>query len=127
LGGSGGPENDARGSVADAEAARRAGELHLEELKKKLTPDVLKKLHWTEKDRDEFLKQAREYQQWLQQHGKEKLSGGRSILPSSGARPVGPAANPTQDSLDSLHILPPPEFRDALRRFSSSPEDRPGP
>jgi collagen type III alpha len=127
LGGSGGPENDARGSVADAEAARRAGELHLEELKKKLTPDVLKKLHWTEKDRDEFLKQAREYQQWLQQHSKEKLSGGRSILPSSGARPVGPAANPAQDSLDSLHILPPPEFRDALRRFSSSPEDRPGP
>jgi collagen type III alpha len=131
LGGSGAPEDDLRGSVRDPEAARRAGELHLEELKKKLTPDVLKRLKWTEKDRDEFLKEARAYQEWLRLHGKdtgkEKLAGGQSVLPSSGAREVGPGVNPLRDPLDSLHVLPPPEFRDAFRRFSSNPAGKSGP
>jgi hypothetical protein len=109
----------------DAAAARRAGELYLEELRSKLTPDVLKKLNWTQKDVDQFMKDARAYQEAQRRQprtpGKDKLSGGTSLLPGQGLRQVGQGPNRLTDPLESLHVLPPPEFSDAHRRFTSSP------
>jgi hypothetical protein len=113
------------GSRVDADFSKRAGDLHLEELKKKLTPDALKKLNWTEKDRERFLKEARAYQEWLRRQstaaGSDKLSGsGQSLLPGTGPRQVGEGPQPLNNPLDSLHVQPPPEFRDSYRRFTGS-------
>jgi hypothetical protein len=114
------------GYKIDPAFARRAGDLHLEELKKKLTPDVMKKLNWTEKDRERFLKEARAYQEWLRAQnkkaGSDKLAGsGHSQLPGTGPRQVGEGPRPLIDPLDSLHVQPPPEFRDTYQRFTASP------
>jgi hypothetical protein len=125
LGGRGGPEEPPRASPADPTFAKRAGDLQLDELKKKLTPDVLKKLNWSEQDLQQFLKDARAYKESSRAAdkatGPDRLRGGGSALPGSGPRQVGPGAGQLNDPLDSLHVLPPPEFRDAHRRFTSSP------
>jgi len=45
--------------LANSEFAKRGGNLNLEDLKKKVTPDILKKAGLTEKDWQQFLKDAR--------------------------------------------------------------------
>jgi hypothetical protein len=112
-------------SASDPATSHRAGDLYLEELRKKLTPEVLKRLKWTDQQQAEFLKDARAYQQRLGNQtnatGNDKLTGaGKSVLPGTGARAVGPGVNPLADPLDSLHVQPPPEFRDAYRGFTRS-------
>jgi hypothetical protein len=119
-------EEQPPGSPVNPAFSKRAGGLYLDELKKKLTPDMLRKLNWSAQDRERFLKEAQAYQERLQRQGQsgspDKLSGaGKSLLPSSGPRQVGPGANRLNDPLDSLHVQPPPEFRDSYRRFTSSP------
>jgi collagen type III alpha len=120
-----------RGSRSDPDLAGRLGNLQLEDLQKKLTPDVLKKLNWTEKEREEFLRQAQAYERWLAQQKRradaDKRQGQGSLLPTEGVRRVAPASPPSAQPLDSRRVPPPPEFSEAYRRFSSQPEGpRPG-
>lgn len=108
---------------------RRGGDLQLEELAKKLTPEMLRKLKWTEQDRARFLQQAQAYEQWLRQQaqkkeGKEFGPGqGISLLPGVSPRQIG-SGTPSSTNVDVRHVLPPPEFREAHRLFTGG-EPRP--
>jgi hypothetical protein len=122
---------DPKGDAASAEHARRAGDLQLESLKKKLTPDVLKQLKWTDEDLRRFLADARAYQDQLRRQSqadakqKQTQPGGRSpLLPSVGLKKVDGTSNPV-DPLNLNRPAPPPEFREAVERFSGRPDVTP--
>ena len=113
---------------ANAAFARRGGVLQLEDLKKKVTPDILKKLNWSDKDWKEFLEQARRYEAAQQKQqpltARDKLSSGSGVLPSTGPRQVRPGADARSDDLSAGRALPPPEFREAQNIFTSRPEGK---
>jgi collagen type III alpha len=121
---------DGKPNPVDEAAARRAGELQLEKLRDRLKdPRFLEKMDWTPKDADRFLEQARAYQEWLRQQGKlagtdkETARGDRSVLKSVGPYRVGERRNATRDPLETGQAQPPPEFREAQRRFTATPRD----
>ncbi|HYT92436.1 MAG TPA: hypothetical protein VEL76_27220, partial [Gemmataceae bacterium] len=116
--------------AVDTAAARRAGELQLENLKKKLKdPGVWKKMGWKDQeDADRFLEQARAYQEWLRQQEKATADNStrpavKNVLPSQAVRPVGPSVNQRRDPLELGDAQAPPEFREALRRFTTKPRE----
>jgi hypothetical protein len=115
-----------RRQAGNQEFAGRGGVLQLEELKKKVTPDILKKLNWTEQDWQRFQEQARRYEAGLRRQqqaaGKDKIRPGSSLLPSTSPRKVGTGTDPRADDLSAGQALPPPEFREAQRVFTSRPE-----
>ncbi len=128
----GGFQDEPGGIEADAAAAKRAGDLQLEELKKKLTPEMRKTLKWEQEDVDRFLRDARAYHERLQQQekvaGPDKLDApgsrrNKSWLPSVGTQQVGPRTAPTRDPLEIGRSLPPPEFREAQKLFTGRPRD----
>jgi hypothetical protein len=120
---------------ANADAAARAGELQLENLKKqidklrdKLTPKVLQELGWTEKEREDFLRKALEdaiLRHKLAEKGVKNqvpLPGSlQALMPGtgprviSGGKDVHDSANPTQT------YEAPPEVREAQRIFLTQP------
>jgi collagen type III alpha len=110
------------------EFARRGGVLQLEDLKKKVTPDILKKLNWSDKDWQQFLDEARRYEAAQQKQppltAKDKLSSGPGVLPSTGPRQVRPGTDARSDDLSTGRALPPPEFREAQNTFTSRPEGK---
>jgi hypothetical protein len=118
-----------RREAGNEDFARRGGVLQLEELKKKVTPDLLKQLNWTEKDWQQFQEQARRYETARQKPqtlpGKDKIRSGSSLLPSTGPRQVGASPDARSDDLSGAQALPPPEFREAQRIFTSRPEGTP--
>ena len=138
--GTAGPQN--RGNIGgddlgaanpvDQKAASRPDELQLELLKKKLdklrgelTPPVLKKLNWTEKDRDDFLRQLRDdalLRQARQKAGKESDPPPRSIealLPSQGPRVIGPDNRERGGQSPTAVAEPPPDVRLATKMFQN--------
>jgi collagen type III alpha len=126
-----GPDDRDKANPIDEEAARRAGELQLESLKKqidklrdKLTPEVMKKLNWTEKEREDFLRQmltAALVRQQKQRMAGEKLAPPGSLqgglLPGNGPRSLqrDPRNNDGQVMIDRPEA--PPEVREALKIF----------
>jgi hypothetical protein len=124
-GGAGSDAEESGTATADKEAARRAGSLQLDDIRKKVTKDVLKKANMTEEEYQRFL-QAREAllkQQPPQPTEKEKLAapsrGGTTGLPSQGVRRVEPGKTDGAVPLERLDAAPaPPEFRESYREFS---------
>src|SRR5260370_10139207 len=111
-------------TAANAAYQKQAGELQLEDIKKKINKDVLKQLNMTDEDFQKFLKA---YQQMLQRKqpsrtDKETLSGpqrGNRTLPNQNVRRVEPSQQGKAGSLQRLDpASAPPEFRDAYREFS---------
>jgi len=124
--GNGNFDDKYRQEAGNEDFVRRGGVLQLEELKKKITPDILKKLNWTDKDWQQFLEQARRYEAAGQPReplaGKEKIRPGSSLLPSTGPRRIGADTDARTNDFTPGQALPPPEFRDAQRIFTSRPE-----
>ncbi len=128
-----GSDDNLKPNPVDEEAARRAGELQLENLKKKLQDPVVQKQlrekNWAQEDIDRFLQQAREYQQWLRQNQQAASDekplppgAGKNVLPSQAPRQVRQGPNATRDPLNLGQALPPPEFRQAQRQFTGKKE-----
>ncbi len=104
---------------------RRMGNLQLdniEELKKRVGPDVLKEANVSPEEWQRFLDNARKYQELtdrLRQKNDERfLRGGASKMGSQGVRQVEVNPSATQDSLGGAQAAPPFEFRDAQRQFT---------
>ena len=118
-----------RHEAGNEDLSRRGGVLQLEELKKKITPDILKKLNWTEKDWQQFLEQARRYEAARKSEkpltAKEKIRPGSSLLPGTGPRKVGSDTDARSNDITPGQAMPPPEFRDAQRIFTGRPEGEP--
>jgi hypothetical protein len=109
----------------DSEFNKRGGDLQLEDLKKRMTPETLKKLGWSNEDWQRFLKDAENYQKALRnsQAGQGNMSkkGTTSQIPNAGIRRIDRDPNAPPEPLQVDRALPPPEFREAQRQFTSPP------
>lgn len=128
--GSSGFQDEVNPNPVDADAARRAGDLQLEDLRKKLTPEMLGKLNWSKKDAERFLAEARSYQQWLRRQERRAADAdppqpakGPGQLGSVAPRAVNQGPGATRDPLDLGQALPPPEFRRAQQNFTGKTRD----
>jgi hypothetical protein len=111
------------GQPANAKYQKRAGALQLEDLKKKVNKDVLKKANMTPEEYEQFLKA---YQEMLKRKetevgNEEKLTdpkaasrGLRSLKSRAGAG----AKGKTDDLQHGDTSLPPPEFREGYPEFA---------
>ncbi|MBV9124826.1 MAG: hypothetical protein JO112_15840, partial [Planctomycetes bacterium] len=129
----GGPGRQAAaGTGPDATFQKKAGNLQIEELDKKLTPDMLRKLNWTEEEKQEFLQGLRRKAAAEAAQQPEKLADPR--------RPGGPLGNLGPHSVQSGQgqednvrytgpALPPPGFREAQKEFTQnlSKQEKSGP
>ena len=98
--------------------------MQLEEFKKRVNKDVLKKANMTEEEYRQFLKA---YEEMLRRKGpaaqeKEKLTapqrGGGDLSNQNARRVVPGASGKAGDLLRGGPAVPPPEFRDAANEFS---------
>lgn len=125
---SGGITEEPKARDPNEEFARRGGEMQLEDLKKVVTPGLLKRAGITEQEWQEFLRGARAYDKTLQARpktpGKVDLRGGPTGLRGGGPRRIGPGGQ-QQDPLSVGRGVPPPEFRDAHRQFTRVPVSPP--
>lgn len=107
----------------NADFAKRGGDLQLEKLKDRMTPENLKKLGWSAEDWQKFLRDARDYEEMLRRRQTVKKTppqkGAKSQIGSSAVRNVDLNPNTRVDPLQSDRALPPPEFRDAQRQFTT--------
>jgi hypothetical protein len=118
--------DEVKPSAANAEHAGRGGNLQLEDLKSRVTPELLKKAGLNEADWQRYLKQAEAYDELLRQRSSDRrpsrpneARGTGSRLPGTGPSQVQGAQPNTSSPLEGGQALPPPELRDAQRRFSS--------
>jgi hypothetical protein len=129
-GGTFNPGDPGNANPVDEAAARRAGELQLESLKKQidklrkeLTPPVLEKLKWTEQDREKYLQRL--LADALLRQQQQKVSGAKrpapgsisKLLPGSGPRNL--TNDPNAKDRPMLVDRPeaPPDVREALKLF----------
>ncbi len=119
-----GIRDDIQVKAANREFARRLGQLQLDDWRKRLTPERLKKAGMTDADLQRFLKTAAAYDSLVQQWNAKLLRDalakdfrGKSANLPGGA--VAPTLRPGDTPLDPTLAAPPPELRDAQRRFTS--------
>ncbi len=126
AGGSGpngqGPRDNLKPSIAD-KAFERGGDLQLDDLKKRMTPEMRKLIGMSDEEWAQFLKEAQAYEQRrarAQSNSKNEPTqkfGGPSQLQNTGPRQVG--GLPQQANPASIgQAQAPPELRDAQRRFT---------
>ncbi len=111
-------------TAANAAHQKQAGELQLEEIKKRINKDVLKQLNMSEEDFQKFVKA---YEEMLKRkpHAsaeKENLADpqrGNRSLPSQNVRLIDPRAQGKDGTLQRLGpAVAPLEFREAYKEFS---------
>ncbi|MBX9678270.1 MAG: hypothetical protein K2X38_05860 [Gemmataceae bacterium] len=122
-----GVSDDPKGTEANKDFANRGGNLQLEsirDLMKKLTPENREKLGMSDAEWQQFQKNAAEYEKLMNRmnrpDGKDLKSGAAKIGPG-GIRTVQGAKEPATP-LESGQALPPPEFRDPQRIFTTRPK-----
>ncbi|MBI3411189.1 MAG: hypothetical protein HY040_22880 [Planctomycetes bacterium] len=112
--------------------ADRGGDMQLEDLKKQVTPEMLKKLNISDREWQQYQKDRAAYENSLRRQqakaGKNtsESKGGASILPGKRPREIAGNPNAPTDPLQSGVGLPPPEFREAQQRFTN-PQQPKGP
>jgi collagen type III alpha len=119
-----------RGSPADAAARKRAADLQLEDLRKRVNKDVLKEAKMSEKEFDDFLKA---YKEMLNRKAKtpveaekpaDPLQGDRRGRPNVGARRVEAVGPQKAGNAQRFgNIGPPPEFAEPYQEFSKKLSD----
>lgn len=117
------PEPEEPATPPNAAYQKRAGEMQLEDIKKKINKDVLRELNMTEED---FQKFAKAYEEMLKRKQpaaeKENLAApqrGNRALPNQDLRLVDPREQAKEGKLQRLGpAAVPPEFRDAYKEFS---------
>ena len=120
-----GISDDVKATIANREFASRVNQMQLDDWKKQMTPDLLKKAGMTEADWQRYLKSAqahdalvRQLNAKLMQKALKELRGG--VNPNPGVRVVeniGASTGP----LDASQAPPPPELLDAQRRLNTRP------
>jgi hypothetical protein len=111
-------------SPANPDYKKQAGELQLEDIKKRINKDVLRKLNMSEEDFQKFVKAYEALRKRKQPAAAEKevLPGpqrGNRTQANEKVRLVNPREPAKASHLQSLGpILPPPEFREAYKEFS---------
>jgi collagen type III alpha len=111
------------GQAANTKYQKRAGALQLEDLKKKVNKDVLKKANMTPEEYQQFLKA---YQEMLKRKESEVGNEEKLTDPKAGSRGLGSmksraGAAPKGKADDLQHgdtSLPPPEFREGYPEFT---------
>ncbi len=105
--------------------ARRMGNLqldNLDDLKKRVNSDVLKKANVKDDEWQSFLENARKYQDLIKQMRQKDdakfLRGGAGKIANQGPRRIESSPNATQDPLAGAQAAPPWEFREAQRQFT---------
>lgn len=105
--------------------SKPGGELNLEDIKDKITPEMRKAAGWTEERWHAFLKAAEAYNRELAKlsqdptgpEGKNTAPGGKSKLPSQAPRAVR-ASEPGSSGAQVGQPQPPLEFREIYRNFT---------
>jgi hypothetical protein len=125
------PEDPANRQPVDEAAARRAADLQLQKLqdqidklRKQFTPDVMKKLNWTDKDRDDFLRQKMaDALKRAQQKGIAETPPAPGSLagqiPGTGPRNLQGNRPPESGSVTGERPLAPPELREPQKIFQN--------
>lgn len=117
------PVNEEVGTEANPEHQKRAAMLQLEDFKKRVTKDVLKKANMTEQEYRDFLKAYEELlnKQAATPGDNETLAApqrGGGTLPNAGLRQVKPGSGTADQLRRAGPALPPPEFRELHKEFS---------
>ena len=111
----------------DEEFRKKLGSLQLdniEDLKRRIPPDVLKKAGISDAEWQRFLKNAAEYQRFVDRNrpkagpDEKTLSGGTSKIAGQGPRAVETLPGAPQSSEQGAAVSPPLEFQDAQRTFT---------
>jgi hypothetical protein len=111
------------------EFSKRAGDLQLEDLKK-VTPEMLKNLKWSEKDWRNFqtaLEAKRRQEQQAAAKGggdPDRLQYGSGIFGQQGARKIGQGTPGNNSGGDLAPTRAPAEFQEAQRIFTSVPLEK---
>ncbi|MFO0863628.1 MAG: hypothetical protein U0744_03030 [Gemmataceae bacterium] len=122
-----GVTDDPKGTEANKEFANRGGNLQLEtirDLMKKLTPEKRRELGMSDSDWQQFQKNAAEYEKLMNRPNRpdgKDLQAGKTKIGPGGIRTVQGAKEPA-NPLESGQALPPPEFRDPQRIFTTRPK-----
>ena len=116
--------DDVKAAAANREFARKIGQMQLDDWKKRMTPAMLKKAGMTDAEWQQFLKNMQTYdalvRQLNAQLAKAQMREKRGTRPSTAGTSVLIEGPTTSDGpLDSFRALPPPDLRDAQRRFST--------
>src|SRR5262249_1816233 len=123
-GGKGFPD-DEKGIAPDAKHLKHGGDMQLEDLKKYVTPEMLKKLNITDQEWQRFQRDPAAYEEALRrQHVKSgknttELKGTTSLIAGQRPREIAGNKNAPMDPLQSGVGLPPPEFREPQRLFNT--------
>jgi hypothetical protein len=123
---SAGIADEVKAAAANREFASRIGQMQLDDWKKRATPDLLKKAGLSEAEWQRYVKNMQSYDALVRQLNaklvkdalKKELRGGTN--PNAGIREV-EGTGPSGDPLDAGRAPPPPELRDAVRRFYNRP------
>lgn len=119
--GAGRPETGGR-TKSVKEFERYVMGLQLVDIRKKLTPQMLKKLNWTAEDAKQTLKQLAEYQRSLKERskGKSLLDVGTNKLGSVDLTELERRSDSRTDPIDLERGTVPRGYSEALRRLTSS-------
>jgi collagen type III alpha len=105
--------------------AKRMGNLqldNLDELKKRMNPDDLKKANVSPEEWQRFLDNAKQYQDLMRQIRQRDdarvLKGGASKIASQGPRQIQVNPNAKQGVTSGAQALPPPEWREPYQEFT---------
>ena len=113
---------DVKVLVANRELARRIGQMQLDDWKKQMSPEKLKRAGISEADWQRFVKSRLAHDAQVRQQNAKLLREIGKDLGGSLVRPSGPNAiqsiGNTSDSLDAGNATPPQEFLDAQRRLT---------
>lgn len=120
---SSGLTDDVKATVANREFAAKIGQMQLDDWRKRLTPELLKKAGLSEADWQRYLKNAQSYDALVRQLNAKTVRDAqkRGAGTNFGGALV-ESANPTNSSLDNASTPPPPEILDAERRFKERPK-----
>lgn len=121
--GSKGLGDDITADPANKEFAGRGGDMQLDELKRRVTPEMLRKAGISEAEWRRYLKSAEAYDALARKvRARRPRSAGSTARPQ-GTRPaqVGGLPSTGDDPLDAGRAPPPPELRDSQRLFTKNP------
>lgn len=108
----------------DEALSRRGGNLTLEDVKKYVTPEMLKEVGMSAEEYQKFLAEAAKHQDWLKtlqkNQAKDQIRGDPQKMQSSSRKVEN--ANPQSGTIQGIQAEPPPEFRDAFLKFTSPPK-----
>jgi hypothetical protein len=108
-------------TIANREFAARIGQMQLDDWKKRLTPDLLKRAGVSEADWQRFLKSRQAYDALIRQANAKLIRDSAKDLRAAGNHSaVGPTtvqSGSNANPLDPAHALGPPDLRDAHSRF----------